>query len=114
MTPVAGAAPHAEEHAPHAEEHGAAGGMGSRRVLVHASGFRQSPYADLRPAGEDSRNSRSIAAALPGGTAPGPREHDPRGPDPEEHDREPEPHDGRTRASASRKLWHSSAGSSGW
>ncbi len=32
----------------------AAGGMGQRRrVLVHASGFRQSPYADVKPAGED-------------------------------------------------------------
>jgi len=26
---------------------------GPHRVLVHASGFRQSPYADIRPAGED-------------------------------------------------------------
>jgi len=26
---------------------------GSRRVLVHASGFRQSPYADIKPAGTD-------------------------------------------------------------
>jgi error-prone DNA polymerase len=24
-----------------------------RRVLVHASGFRQSPYADIKPAGLD-------------------------------------------------------------
>ncbi|SDE53219.1 DNA polymerase III subunit alpha [Auraticoccus monumenti] len=31
-----------------------AGGMGQRRVLVHASGFRQSPYADIKPAGESS------------------------------------------------------------
>ena len=32
----------------------AAGGMGQRRrVLVHASGFKQSPYADIKPAGED-------------------------------------------------------------
>ncbi|WP_380175153.1 DNA polymerase III subunit alpha [Kineococcus sp. DHX-1] len=71
----------------HLEEHGsAAGGMGRRRVLVHASGFRQSPYADLKPAGEDSRNSRSIgraAAAQPSDSAP------------------------------ERKLWHSSSGSSG-
>jgi error-prone DNA polymerase len=28
-----------------------AGGMGRRRVLVHPSGFRQSPYADIKPAG---------------------------------------------------------------
>ncbi|WP_203566902.1 DNA polymerase III subunit alpha [Aestuariimicrobium ganziense] len=27
------------------------GGMGPRRVLVHASGFKQSPYADVKPAG---------------------------------------------------------------
>ena len=26
--------------------------MGRRRVLVHASGFRQSPYADIKPAGD--------------------------------------------------------------
>jgi error-prone DNA polymerase len=25
-----------------------------RRVLVHASGFRQSPYADIKPAGADA------------------------------------------------------------
>ena len=32
-----------------------AGGMGRRRVLVHPSGFKQSPYADIKPAGEDSK-----------------------------------------------------------
>jgi error-prone DNA polymerase len=30
-----------------------AGGMGRRRVLVHPSGFKQSPYADVKPAGGD-------------------------------------------------------------
>ena len=30
--------------------HGKGGGMGRRRVLVHASGFAQSPYADTKPA----------------------------------------------------------------
>ena len=35
----------------------AAGGMGRRRVLVHSSGFRMSPYADIKPAGEDTRNA---------------------------------------------------------
>ncbi len=43
------------EHAPKPEqpepEHTRAGGMGQRRVLVHASGFKQSPYADVQPAG---------------------------------------------------------------
>ncbi|MBA2715477.1 MAG: DNA polymerase III subunit alpha [Propionibacteriales bacterium] len=32
-----------------------AGGMGRRRVLVHTSGFKQSPYADIRPAGDDPK-----------------------------------------------------------
>jgi error-prone DNA polymerase len=48
-----------------------AGGMGGgtrhRRVLVHASGFRQSPYADVRPAGEDTRSApRKLWHASPG------------------------------------------------
>ena len=30
-----------------------------RRVLVHASGFRQSPYADIRPAGDSTRQPGS-------------------------------------------------------
>jgi error-prone DNA polymerase len=34
------------------------GADGRRRVLVHPSGFRQSPYADVRPAGEDVRDPR--------------------------------------------------------
>ena len=34
---------------------GTAGGMGQRRVLVHASGFRLSPYADVAPAGTDPK-----------------------------------------------------------
>jgi error-prone DNA polymerase len=32
---------------------GTAGGMGQRRVLVHPSGFKQSPYADVGTPGED-------------------------------------------------------------
>ena len=36
---------------------GTAGGMGRRRVLVHSSGFKLSPYADVRPAGEDSKTA---------------------------------------------------------
>ena len=36
-----------------------------RRVLVHASGFRQSPYADIKPAGADpSRPPTSAPAKL--------------------------------------------------
>ncbi|HEY5246818.1 MAG TPA: OB-fold nucleic acid binding domain-containing protein, partial [Dermatophilaceae bacterium] len=67
-----------------------AGRDGSRsRVLVHASGFRQSPYADVKPAGSDVRDSRKLPSeghAVPlrgqAGTPP-------------------------------RKLWHASPGSSG-
>ncbi len=66
---------------------GAAGGMSrpahGRRVLVHPSGFRQSPYADIKPPGED-------AAAMP-------RKAVARA----------------EAAKAPRKLWHSSPGSSG-
>ena len=40
---------------------GAPAGVGEgpegRRVLVHASGFKQSPYADIKPAGDDVRGA---------------------------------------------------------
>ena len=47
------------------------GGMGGseqhRRVLVHASGFRQSPYADIKPAGDDAKTApRKLWHASPG------------------------------------------------
>ena len=63
----------------------AQGEGGGRRVLVHASGFRQSPYADIKPAGGDVQGSRRLAA---GGVVP-------------------------EDLSPPRKLWHSSPGSSG-
>ena len=83
---------------------GRAGGMGgapTRRVLVHASGFRQSPYADLKPAGSDARAARELG----GGSAV---------PDPAAG----AGHDGvvgeeRDLGTPPRKLWHSSPGSSG-
>jgi error-prone DNA polymerase len=56
-----------------------------RRVLVHASGFKQSPYADIRPAGDDVRGSRSAAGLVPSDAPHGPP----------------------------RKLWHASPGSAG-
>ncbi|MFV0495920.1 MAG: hypothetical protein ACK5M9_13015, partial [Mycobacterium sp.] len=37
------------------EHAAAAGGMGQRRVLVHPSGFVQSPYTDITPAGESPK-----------------------------------------------------------
>jgi error-prone DNA polymerase len=73
---------------------GAAGGMSSpahatRRVLVHPSGFRQSPYADIKPPGDDAAGTRQAVARQEASSA----------------DRE--------RAKPPRKLWHSSPGSSG-
>ncbi|MGY1711630.1 DNA polymerase III subunit alpha [Geodermatophilus sp. SYSU D00758] len=61
---------------------GAAASRGSRPVvvkpvLVHPTGFRMSPYADIRPAGDDAATAARRAATAP------------------------------------RKLWHSSPGSSG-
>ena len=46
---------------------GAAGGMGRRRVLVHSSGFKMSPYADIKPAGEDTKTApRKLWHSSPG------------------------------------------------
>lgn len=59
-----------------------------RRVLVHASGFKQSPYADVRPAGEEVRGSRGAAALVPAGRTV-------------------------QRSMPPRKLWHASPGSAG-
>ena len=72
-----------------------AGGMGGarRRVLVHASGFKQSPYADIKPAGVDVKDSRKLPGegrAVPDPDRPGPPP-----------------------VTAPRKLWHASPGSSG-
>jgi len=76
-----------------ADEHGAdrgdaADAMGGtrRRTLVHASGFKQSPYADIKPAGGDVRDSRKL---------------------PKEGHAVPE------EGAPPRKLWHASPGSSG-
>ena len=46
-----------------------AGGMGQRRVLVHPSGFRQSPYADVGTPGDDVKRGtppRKLWHASPG------------------------------------------------
>jgi error-prone DNA polymerase len=75
------------------DEGAAAGGMGGgtvhRRVLVHASGFKQSPYADVKPPGEDTKDGRKLGQ------------------------RAPVKKDGLGDPKAPRKLWHASPGSSG-
>ena len=44
-----------------------AGGMGRRRVLVHSSGFQVSPYSDIKPAGEDTKDvARKLWHRSPG------------------------------------------------
>ena len=41
--------------------------MGRRRVLVHSSGFQMSPYSDIRPAGEDTKDvARKLWHRSPG------------------------------------------------
>ena len=48
-----------------------AGGMGRRRVLVHSSGFAMSPYADLKPPGEDVKSApRKLWHSSPGSAGP--------------------------------------------
>lgn len=68
------------------------GGMRHRRVLVHASGFKQSPYADVRPPGESVKDARKLGRKVPD--------------DPDNVDALRDP-------KAPRKLWHASPGSSG-
>ena len=47
--------------------HYTAGGMGRRRVLVHSSGFAMSPYSDIKPAGEDTKEvARKLWHRSPG------------------------------------------------
>jgi len=53
--------------APGGQGAGTAGGMGRRRVLVHSSGFTMSPYADIKPAGEDTKAApRKLWHSSPG------------------------------------------------
>jgi len=74
------------------------GAPGAQRlVLVHASGFTQSPYADTRPPGEDVKSARHLAGAL--------------GPD--AFDALDASGQGGAAGRPPRKLWHSSPGSSG-
>ena len=47
--------------------HYTAGGMGRRRVLIHSSGFAMSPYSDIKPAGEDTKDvARKLWHRSPG------------------------------------------------
>ena len=62
--PTTGNAPGREPAEGDAAGHGsAAGGMGRRRVLVHSSGFTMSPYADIKPAGEDTKSAARRSGA---------------------------------------------------
>ncbi|KRE63210.1 PHP domain-containing protein [Nostocoides sp. Soil756] len=76
-----------------------------RRVLVHASGFRQSPYADIKPAGADPRAGRGAPVLDHPGGMPRPVPGTPPG--------QVVPVAASTPALPSRKLWHASPGSSG-
>ena len=66
-----------------------------RRVLVHPSGFRQSPYADLVPPGESVTSVAPLITPVTPATPATPRADS-------------------AEQTPDRKLWHSSPGSSGW
>jgi error-prone DNA polymerase len=68
---------------------GPAGGMGQRRVLVHSSGFKLSPYADIKPAGEETKSNGGLGRSLVPRSTPSPSQQ------------------------VARKLWHRSPGSPG-
>jgi error-prone DNA polymerase len=68
-----------------------------RQVLVHASGFKQSPYADTRPPGEDVKSARHLADQIT----------------PDAFDALDAAGHGSGAGQPPRKLWHSSPGSSG-
>jgi len=85
---------------------GAAGGMSrpshGRRVLVHPSGFRQSPYADIKPPGEDGGDARGAAARQEAARQEAAR-----------HEAARQEAARQRSSTPPRKLWHSSPGSSG-
>jgi error-prone DNA polymerase len=97
--PVGDRAPAARAGSPaHGDDQRRAGGMGGgpgyRRVFVdYATGYRQSPYADVGTPGEHTRDTRRMAAAERSSERTDQRQS--RRPDPP------------------RKLWHASPGSSG-
>ncbi|WP_298989470.1 PHP domain-containing protein [uncultured Pseudokineococcus sp.] len=105
---------------------GTEGAPRARRVLVHASGFRQSPYSDVGPPGGDVRDTRGMArGGRPGGAARGSAGSDRAAQDRAAQDRAAQDRAAQDRAAqdraaqdrgaagAPRKLWHSSSGSSG-
>ncbi|NLE98740.1 MAG: DNA polymerase III subunit alpha, partial [Propionibacterium sp.] len=59
--------PEKEAHARIDDDATRAGGMGRRRVLVHASGYKQSPYADIKPQGTSAAEApRKLWHSSPG------------------------------------------------
>ena len=65
--PVMARAPSFGEQGEQADGHYTAGGMGRRRVLLHSSGFAMSPYSDIKPAGEDTKDvARKLWHRSPG------------------------------------------------
>ena len=101
------------------------GGSAHRRVLVHASGFRQSPYADIKPPGENTRDTRRMVAAETAGPESSAVEEARREEARREEARREEARredarreevrreEVRRRSEPPRKLWHASPGSSG-
>ena len=87
-----------------------------RRVLVHASGFRQSPYADIKPADVTPAGIKP-PGSKPAGSKPAgskPADTKPAGSKPADTKPAGSKPAGSERQGAPSKLWHSSPGSSGW
>ncbi|HOA57222.1 MAG TPA: PHP domain-containing protein [Dermatophilaceae bacterium] len=78
----------------------------ARQVLVHASGFKQSPYADTRPPGEDVKSARHLAGAVDHAGLTDQVT-------PDAFDAIDAAGQGSGAGRPPRKLWHSSPGSSG-
>ncbi len=95
----------AQDEARAGEERAAQALAGGHRVLIHASGFKQSPYADTRPPGDSVRDGRALLRgdALSSGRALHERPPDRSAPE------RSIPGSG----APPRKLWHASPGSSG-
>lgn len=89
----AGADAAREQRAQELADAAAAGDPVTRRVLLHPSGFAQSPYADVAPPGESVRGRPGGRSGIPSGSGLVGADTRPDAP--------------------ARKLWHASPGSSG-
>jgi error-prone DNA polymerase len=93
---------------------GMGGGPGYRRVLVeYSTGYKQSPYADVGPPGERTRDTRRMTAAETSQDRLDQREAAARREAAQREAAQREAAQREDRGAPPRKLWHASPGSSG-